>query len=156
MERWELECIHRETGKESTVVVFADDEHAAFAEAASRDQVVAKIIISTQVPEDFTPDVHNNVSHATPSDLTNRWIDNQFSAPVTMMALGRILLITGVLAIAYSFIMDTSVAGSGSLDRIHNIGLLNNRMVFVNLGSSSFLSGILLQCTAQILKALTK
>jgi hypothetical protein len=137
------------------LIVFAEDEQSAFAEASSKNHVVAKVIASTEVPEGVSlDDPHKD--RPSPSSLARSWIDKQFSAPVAMMALGRILLVFGVLAIAYSFIMDTSVTGSGSFDRVHNIGLLNNRLVLVNLGSSSFLSGILLQCTAQILKTLTK
>ena len=64
---------------------------------------------------------------------------------------GWLLFIVGALALAYAGIMDTTTGGSEyGLSRVHNLGLLSNRIYFAILGGFGAASGLLLIAAEEI------
>lgn len=150
MTRWELLCVHRESGEESRITVLAEDEKAAFAEAARRGLVVAKVVFRSHVPEISTEQV-DEVLETKPNVklIGGVFSDASYATPPAMIATGRVLMGCGFALVVYGFVMDTTAGND-----VHNIGLLNRQVICVIAGSGCFVAGTLLRCTGQVIQTI--
>ena len=71
-----------------------------------------------------------------------------------MKETGWFMLIGGLALLAYGFVMDTTTGGYLDSDRVHNLGLLSNRVYIGILGGFVFLAGIVALAAATIVEAL--
>lgn len=134
MKRFTLSCVSRETGKESTEVIVADDERSAYEQVADRGKMVAKVL----GVEDLTPKPETPLAVNIPRAVTVQ-PDNRSLAPGAISVMGALLCLVGVAVMVFAVVMDTT----GRSD-VYNIGLLNHQTIAMIAGGALFVSGTIL------------
>ncbi len=145
MKMWELLCVNRETGAESTERIHAETEQAAFAIASERGLMVAKVKHLETVQSPPPPPL--------PKPVARHYHVGEHSGTGLLYLGGAGIAAIGMLMGLYGLTMDTSVPNYSTYDstaRTHNMGLLNEQTVLVIAGSALFLGGVILLAVARI------
>jgi hypothetical protein len=151
MKRFDLLTLDRKTGTETPERVVAADERAAFAMIAERGRVVAKVVhvedLGKPTPGVPTPPPPPSARPRPPA--ARAVIPRGDMLGMTVAA--WLLIAAGVGTVLFG--LGTNTTTLSGLDRVHNVGLLNDRLVTVIIGSAMFISGVLIGSARAVVAA---
>lgn len=159
MQRFWLDCVNRESGKQSQEIITAEDQQSAFAEVSRRGMLVAKVNHVADVPQHEQDDATND-PFASELKVRAARLKSATAGTAGMNVCGFFIALIGVLCLIRAVTLETSVQTSGAVsqfgitlgDRVNNLGLMNDRLCFVVAGSSLIVAGVVVMGLAQVVK----
>ncbi len=152
MKMWHLRVVDRETGTETDERVVATDERSAYGIVADRGKVVGGVLAVEELNTKSAFTRPNATSVRNRAQKKTKW--DSFTTSIASIA-GWLLIVLGLLFSVFGLAMDTTV-GSGLVDRSHNIGLLNERLVLVCVGGILMIFGAIPVATVAIIRTIWK